>query len=173
MVDELVDATEQIERLRMRYWTASRDDVTERELTPRRVFHERGEWYVAGDDHRSGEYRTFRVDRIESLERTGTFDDPPARPEVAGSSVAWAADGSLPRVTVRLQPAARWVIEEYPVDSITELPGGVVEARFAVVSERWLERVLLRAGTDAKVVEPARWRDLGKRAAARVLARYE
>jgi proteasome accessory factor C len=173
MVDELVDATEQIERLRMRYWTASRDDVTERELTPRRVFHERGEWYVAGDDQRSGEYRTFRVDRIESLERTGTFDDPPARPEVPGSSVAWTADGSLPRVTVRLQPAARWVIEEYPVDSMTELPGGAVEARFAVVSERWLERVVLRAGADANVVEPARWRDLGKRAAARVLARYE
>jgi proteasome accessory factor C len=173
MIDELVDATERTERLRIRYWTASRDEVTERELTPRRVFHERGEWYVAGDDHRSGESRTFRVDRIESLDRTGTFDDPPVGAEVPGSSVGWAADGSLPRVTVRLQPAARWVIEEYPVDSMKELSGGVVEARFAVVSERWLERVLLRSGVDAKVVEPARWRDLGKRAAARVLARYE
>ena len=43
---------------------------------PRRVFHERGEWYVAGDDHRSGEYRTFRIDRVESIEQTGEFDDP-------------------------------------------------------------------------------------------------
>jgi proteasome accessory factor C len=173
MVEEFVAATNRVERLRIRYWTASRDETTERELTPRRVFHERGEWYVAGDDHRSGEYRTFRIDRVESVESTGTFDEAPADDSPADSSVAWAADGSLPRVTVRLRPAARWVVEEYPVDSATELGDGTIEARFAVVSERWLERLLLRAGTDAEVVEPGMWRDLGRRAAARVLKRYE
>ncbi len=177
MVEAFVAATKRVERLRIRYWTASRDETTERELTPRRVFHERGEWYVAGDDHRSGEYRTFRVDRVESVEHTGTFDDPPddrfADEGPPDSSVAWAADGSLPRVTVRLRPPARWVVEEYPVDSATERGDGTIEARFAVVSERWLERLLLRAGTDAEVVEPATWRDLGRRAAARVLRNYE
>jgi proteasome accessory factor C len=172
MVDEFVDATKRVERVRMRYWTASRDETTEREFTPRRVFHERGSWYVAGDDHRSGEHRTFRIDRVESLERTGVLDDPVDDSDVADSSVAWSADGSLPRVTVRLRPAARWVVEEYPVDAVTELDDGGVEARFAVVSERWLERLLLRAGTDAEVVEPAAWRDLGRRAARRLLQRY-
>ena len=120
----------------MRYWTASRDETTERELTPRRVFHERGEWYVAGDDHRSGEYRTFRIDRVESIERTGEFDDPvddADDPRLVGRR--GRPTGRCPRVTVRLQPAARWVVEEYPVDAVTELGDGVVEARFAVVSE--------------------------------------
>jgi proteasome accessory factor C len=173
MVEEFVAATKRVERLHIRYWTASRDETTERELTPRHVFHERGEWYVAGDDHRSGEYRTFRIDRVESVEHTGTFDDVPDDDGPPDSSVAWAADGSLPRVTVRLRPAARWVVEEYPVDSATELGDGTIEARFAVVSDRWLERLLLRAGTDAEVVEPAAWRDLGRRAAARLLTRYE
>jgi proteasome accessory factor C len=173
LVDEFVDATRRVERVRMSYWTASRDELTERDLTPRRVFHERGEWYVAGEDHRSGEYRTFRIDRVESLERTGVFDDPIEDADVPDSSVSWSADGSLPRVTVVLQPAARWVIEEYPVDAVSERDDGSVEARFAVVSERWLERLLLRAGTDADVVEPARWRDLGRRAAKRLLERYD
>lgn len=175
IVDEFVEAAKRVERLRMRYWTASRDEISEREFTPRRVFHERGAWYVAGDDHRSGEYRTFRIDRVESVERTGTFDDPidPGDADVPDSSVAWSVDGSLPRVTVRLQPAARWVVEEYPVDTATELDDGTIEARFAVVSERWLERLLLRAGTDAEVIEPPKWRDHGRRAAARVLRRYE
>jgi proteasome accessory factor C len=173
LVDELVDAAKRLERVRMHYWTASRDEATERELTPRRVFHERGKWYVAGDDHRSGEYRTFRIDRVESLQRTGQFDDPVDDADIPDSSVSWSADGSLPRVTVRLRPSAHWVVEEYPVDSVTELDGGSVEARFAVVSERWLERLLLRAGPDAEVVEPKVWRDLGRRAAQRLLARYE
>ena len=175
LVDEFVDAAKRVERLRMRYWTASRDETSEREFTPRRVFHERGAWYVSGDDHRSGEYRTFRIDRVESVERTGTLDDPidPGDADLPDSSVAWSVDGSLPRVTVRLRPAARWVVEEYPVDAVTERDDGVIEARFAVVSERWLERLLLRAGTNAEVLEPAKWRDHGRRAAARVLQRYE
>jgi proteasome accessory factor C len=177
LVEEFVAATQRVERLRIRYWTASRDETTERQLTPHRVFHERGEWYVAGDDHRSGELRTFRIDRVEFVEHTGKFDDPPDDQLEDGSapdsSVTWAADGSLPRVTVRLRPPARWVIEEYPVDTVIDLDDGRIEARFAVVSERWLERLLLRAGTDAEVVEPAMWRDLGRRAAARLLRRYE
>ena len=171
LVEEFVAATRRVERVRMRYWTASRDEVTERELTPRRVFNEHGDWFVAGDDHRSGEYRTFRIDRVEQLERTGVVDEP-FEGELPATSVSWAADGSLPRVTVRLRPAAHWVVEQYPVDSVTPLDDGRVEATFAVLSERWLERLLLRAGTDAEVVSPEQYRDFGRDAARRLLARY-
>lgn len=175
LVDEFVAATTRVERLRIRYWTASRDEVSERDITPRRVFHERGDWYVSADDHRSGERRTFRIDRVESVEPTGVFDDPHGDTEEAApaSSVSWSVDGSLPRVTLRLRPAARWVIEQYPVDTVVERAGGVLDATFAVTSERWLERLLLRAGTDAEVLAPAEYATLGVEAAKRVLARYE
>jgi proteasome accessory factor C len=176
LVDEFVDATKRVERLRIRYWAASRDEVSEREITPRRVFHERGDWYVSADDHRSGERRTFRIDRVESVDRTGVFDEPlddaVADSASTASSVSWSLDGSLPRVTLRLQPAARWVVEQYPVDAIVERARGVVDATFAVTNERWLERLLLRVGTDAEVVEPAEYARLGVDAAKRVLARY-
>ena len=175
LVDEFVEATKRVERLRIRYWTASRDEVSEREITPRRVFHERGDWYVSADDHRSGERRTFRIDRVEAYERTGVLDDPlddETADAAATSSVAWSVDGSLPRVTLRLQPAARWVIEQYPVDAVVERRGGVLDATFAVTSERWLERLLLRAGTDAEVIAPAEYAQLAVDAATRVLARY-
>jgi proteasome accessory factor C len=176
LVDEFVAATKRVERLTIRYWTASRDEVSERDITPRRVFHERGDWYVSADDHRSGERRTFRIDRVESYERTGVFDDPLGDDETddgaATSSVSWSVDGSLPRVTLRLQPAARWVIEQYPFDSVVERPRGVVDATFAVTSERWLERLLLRAGIDAEVVTPTEYVRLAVDAATRVLARY-
>ena len=176
MVDDFVAATTRVERLRIRYWTAARDEASERELTPRRVFHERGDWYVSADDHRSGQRRTFRIDRVEAFEGTGVFGEPDAGDEAgataSASSVAWSADGSLPRVTLRLQPSARWVIEQYPVDSVVERPGGVVDATFAVASERWLERLLLRAGTDAEVLAPAEYASLGIAAAKRLLVRY-
>ena len=37
----------------------------------------------------------------------------------------------------------------------------------------WLERILLQIGPAAVVVDPPEWRDAGRRAAARVRARYE
>ena len=125
------------------------------------MFHERGDWYVSADDHRSGEQRTFRIDRIESYERTGVFDDP-----LDDAEIDDAVGGELGRVVGRRVVAAgdaaaaaggRWVIEQYPVDSVVERPSGVVDATFAVTSERWLERLLLRAGTDAEVVTPAEY----------------
>ena len=131
------------------------------------MFHERGDWFVAGDDHRSGEYRTFRVDRVETIERTGVFDEPDDdRRPAAGRGRrrridGWTVDGSLPRVTLRLDPSARWVIEQYPVDTVVERSDGRFDATFAVLSEHWLERLLLRAGTDAAVVAPSAYRHPG------------
>lgn len=176
LVEGLADAVRRVERLNVRYWTASRDEVTERTITPRRVFHDRGEWYVIADDQRSGQRRTFRIDRIETLERTGEFEDPDdvdgPGVEGIGGEPEWFADGGLPQVTVRLQPEARWVIERYPVDEVTTTKRGGVRARFPVASQRWLEQTLLRLGPDAEVVAPAQWRSLGATTARRILARY-
>jgi proteasome accessory factor C len=169
VIETLTDSVERVERLAVRYWTPSRDEVTDRRITPRHVFHDRGEWYVVADDERSGERRTFRIDRIESVERTGELGEPSGAPVAVGE---WFADGGLPRVTLRLSPAARWVTERYPVDDVTDIGDEWVEARFPVASERWLERLLLRLGQDAEVLAPREWRSLGRDAAARVLARY-
>ena len=147
--------------------------MTARTITPRRVFNDRGEWYVVADDGRSGERRTFRVDRIEALERDrrARRRRRPRRQPVGERD--WFADAGLRRVTLRLAPAARWVVERYPVDDVVERRGGVVDATFPVASERWLERLLLRLGPEAEVRKPAEWRALGRRRrAARVLARY-
>ena len=83
----------------------------------------------------------------------------------------WFAEGGLPHVTLRLSAAATWVTERYPVDGVVVLADGTVVARFTVARERWLERLLLRLGNDAEVVEPRRWRTMGRDAAARLLSR--
>jgi hypothetical protein len=41
-----------------------------------------------------------------------------------------------------------------------------------VASQRWLERLLLRLGPDAELVDPPEWRSLAADIARRVLARY-
>lgn len=167
----LANAAERGEQVRLAYRNPARDDVTERSVLPRQVFTDRGEWYVTGDDERSGEVRTFRIDRIESIEPTGEYPLPSATDlPVPGD---WFTDGSIPRVTVRLGPAARWVTERYPVDTVGEPDGnGWVTAILPVVSEPWFTRTLVRLGPDVEVVEPVEWRSAARAATERVLARY-
>ena len=169
-VELIAAAVRAVEVLRVEYWTPSRDEVTERTITPRRVFNDRGEWYVVADDGRSGERRTFRIDRFESIEGTGERGEPIVLGDVAAPE--WFADGGLPQVTLRLSPSATWVVERYPVDEVVPSEDGLV-ARFPVASQRWLERMLLRLGTEAEVVDPPEWRSLGADVARRVLRRYE
>jgi proteasome accessory factor C len=171
LADTVADAARAGERLRIRYWSPARDEVSERSIVPRQVFTDRGQWYVSADDDRSREVRTFRIDRIESLEGTGELvaagEDPLPIP---GS---WFTDGSIRRAVVRLAPPARWVVERYPVDDVAGPdPDGWLTARLPVASEHWLARTLVRLGPDAELVEPAEWRALGREAARRVLARY-
>lgn len=167
----LADAADRGEQVRIRYRSPARDDVTERLVLPRQVFTDRGEWYVTADDDRSGEIRTFRIDRIEAIEPTGEAPTPSSEPlPVPGD---WFTDGSIPRVTVRLAPSARWAVERYPVDHRSEPDAdGWVTATLAVVSEPWFTRLLVRLGPDAEVVEPSEWQATARASTERVLARY-
>lgn len=161
-------------RLRVHYWSAMRDESTEREITPRSIFLDRGNWYVIADDSRSGQSRTFRIDRFEEWERTGEIDPP-----TQGASTVnppggdeWFSDSDVPSVVLRLEPQARWAAERYPIREERE-DGSSLVVRIAVASEQWLRTLLLRLGPHAAVVEPAEWHDLGASAARQMLARYE
>ena len=50
----------------------------------------------------------------------------------------------------RPRPAARWVVETYPVDEVSELDGGWLRVRLAVAATPWLERLLVRSGTPGR-----------------------
>lgn len=171
VADDLNDAVRRVERLELVYWSASRDEVTERVVTPRRLFADRGHWYLAADDRQSDESRTFRVDRIESYRRLGEFDEPVERP----AAEEWFSDASIPRVTLCLRPDAYWVTERYPLDDVfeTDLDDERVRiVRLAVSDERWLARLMVRLGPDAAVIEPVSWRPVADDVRARIRARY-
>ena len=53
--DEVHEATRLGEIIEITYWTASRDEVTERRIIPRLVVTQDGDMYVVADDERSGE----------------------------------------------------------------------------------------------------------------------
>ena len=125
------------------------------------------------DDHRSGEERTFRLDRVEACERTGVIDAPRTVRTATGDQ--WFVDSDLPAAVLELGPDARWVAERYPVTEFADsaaVPGGL-RVKLAVTSEQWLQTLLLRLGPSARVVEPVEWQSLGAAAAVDLLQRYD
>jgi proteasome accessory factor C len=174
LADDVAQAAVSCRRLTITYWTPARDEATERTITPRAVFADRGHWYVLADDHRSGSERSFRIDRILEARPTGDVDEP--RPVVLPDTSRWFADDSdIERVTVRLPTELTWMIERYPVDSLVVDTANDASsiAVMPVVSEQWLQRLLLRLGARATVLSPQRWSDLAERSALEVLAVYD
>ncbi len=174
LANEVSGAADAGERLVITYWTPARDESAAREITPRAVFTDRGHWYVLADDHRSGSERSFRIDRILAVETTGRFD--PHRAVELPDPERWFADDTeIERVTLRMPTELTWVIDRYPVDSLTvdATDRAWSDAVMPVVSEQWLERLLLRLGARTRVLAPQRWVDLGVRAAERVLGAYD
>ena len=69
-----------------------------------------------------------------------------------------------------LPASARWVVEAYPLR--WEEADGRLTVHVDLLGTAWLERLLLRVGPEARVVEPLELRDLGAKAARRLLIGY-
>jgi len=166
-------ATQECRRLRLSYYTHSRDQHTEREVDPYRVHAEQGRWYLVGFDHLRGEVRLFRVDRVLAAD---VLDESFEPPEDLPEPELFEAGADDPRVVLDLAPEASWVVESYAVDDVSTTDDGRLRVTLPVSGRSWLERLLLQLGDRARVVEvrgdPGLAR-CGPDAARRVLSRYE
>lgn len=73
----LAEAARNTRTVRLTY-TNWRGTPTERRLDPYGLVLHTGRWYVTGHDHRRGEVRTFRLDRIGTVRLTEDGFTPPA-----------------------------------------------------------------------------------------------
>lgn len=170
LLDEAVTARRLV---RFRYWSYGRDEIATRTVDPWQVFTSDGAWYLAGSDVEAvgdGE-RRFRLDRMSEVE---LLDD--AAGELPARSAAPALD--LPgaaEVRLELPSTARWVVEHVPTTSVADGDDGRLVVDLAVTDRIWLERLLLRIGPGARVIdmdERLGDREVLAGAATRILARY-
>jgi proteasome accessory factor C len=158
------------ERLRISYYAASTAETTTREIDPEEVFLAMGNWYVVAWDHRSGAERLFRADRVRSAEPTGERFEPRGL-EGAGRPLYTPGEDDV-EVRLRLSPAARWVAEYYETSEETELDGGRLEVVLPAGRLEWVERLLLRLGDEARIVEPEGLKDRVRELALGTRKRY-
>jgi len=173
----LNDAVLEDRTVRMRYRTGRTGAVSTRELDPYRVWYRSGGLYVVGFDHKSGEVRTFAVERIRALdatrqrfERDAAFDFD----TYIGASFGVIAE---PATRVRILFERRWAsyVEErtwHESQRLTRRPGGRLELEMQVGGAAELRTWILSFGSGAEVLEPAALRDAVVAELGAALERY-
>lgn len=144
-------------RLEVEYYSAGRDEFTERRIDPLVAYSLAGRWYVDAHCH------------PEPAQPAGEHFEPR---KVSPPEQAFTPGPDARSVTLALPSSAAWVAETYPVVSVEEGSDGRLEVVLEVAGPAWLERLLLRLGPDAEVVEPEDLKGLAANAASRLLARY-
>jgi predicted DNA-binding transcriptional regulator YafY len=166
------DATEAGRMLEIDYLSASRDELTTRQVEPVQAVTIDGHWYLDAYCHRAGDMRRFRVDRIRDAR-------PLEQPRSDGAHrVRPPEDMYVPgpdarEVHLRLGPEAQWVPESVPVRDMRRADDGTVtDVVLDVSGLAWFERLLLQLGPAATVVTPPDLTGLAAEAARKVLVRY-
>lgn len=160
-------------RLHLSYYVPHRDETTERDVDPMRLLLVGSGGYLEAWCRRAVGVRLFRLDRISAIEVLDVDAEVPAEAEPRDLDAALfqpGADDLL--VTLELDPEARWVTEAYPLDSTTELDDGRLLVRLRTADVRWVERLVLRLGGSARIVEPVELADRVRATATAALAAY-
>ncbi|MCF8610597.1 WYL domain-containing protein [Gordonia sp. HY285] len=166
--------------LAIRYYTPSRDEVTERIVDPIMIKAVDGHSYLEAWCRSSDAVRLFRFDRVLDAE---PLDEPSAPPERAPAHTQPAGASTLtddlPTARIEIDPDARWLLEYYAVDLDTDdadlVEDVAVTATLRYGSPQWLERFLLGFGGRVRLAEPTVDGDVAeavKATAAAARARY-
>jgi len=163
-------AVEERRRLRIEYYSASRDELSTRDIDPEHLFTAIGNWYVVAWDHRSDEERLFRADRIRSAEDTGESFEP--RGLVGSGRPLYTRSEKDVPVRLLLGPGARWVAEYYLTESPVERDDGALEVTLPTKDLPWVAKLVLRLGGEASVLAPSELAERVRHVARETLAVY-
>jgi proteasome accessory factor C len=171
---ELRCAVERGQALRITYYTAARDETTDRVVDPMRMLVVGDRAYLEAWCRRAEAVRLFRVDRIDAFEEQDEPAAPP--PDALPTDVrdgVFHATPDQPLVTLRVSRGARWITEYYPCEEVRAEPGEhwLVSLRASDLS--WARRLVLGLGPEVTVVGPPELTEAVGAEARTALAAYE
>jgi proteasome accessory factor C len=154
-VADLQGAVARRHAMRLTYYTATRDEITERVVDPMRVLVVGGRIYLEAWCRRAEAVRRFRADRIESATE---LDEPAAPPPDAQftdvSEGIFSPSPELPLVTLRIGRWSRWITEYYPCEQVVEESPERWLVSLRASDLAWARRLVLGLGPDVIVLGP-------------------
>lgn len=152
MSTDLARALQQRRVVRIVYAGASRDEVTERVVEPVEVVRYAGRAYLSAWCRDAGAQRTFRLDRLRSVEVLDEVLPPHPRTDADTAAEVTPAQGTP--VRMRVSARSRWLLEAFPTTQVSTVEGGYEEATMVVADPSWLVRIVLGQAGGVEVLEP-------------------
>jgi proteasome accessory factor C len=148
-------AVERRRALRITYYTATRDETTERVVDPIRVLMVSGWAYLEAWCRRAEAVRLFRTDRIDALTELDEPASPPPQVELRDVSAGvFQPSPDLPLIVLRVGRGGRWITEYYPCEEVREGDRDDWQVSMRVTDLEWARRFVLGLGPDVTVVAP-------------------
>src|SRR5699024_5001782 len=149
--------------LRFVYHSASSDSSTTRVVDPARLSVADGRSYVHGVERGSGEWRTFRTDRMSGVEDVGPRRALGPEPQEEGEEPAHLASATVPA-------SAAWFLDEFTFHDVARRHDGDLDVTIAYHDRAWLLRFLLGHADVVRPVDPTLVAELDTRARAGLAA---
>jgi proteasome accessory factor C len=155
VVATITDALRTGQRVHLRYWVPARDEATERDVDPIRMFTSEGTPYFVGWCHLVGDVRTFRLDRALEVTLLAEPAEVPAETrQRAFDKGLFTPDDDDRMITLDLDPSARWVADYHPVEEVVERGDGGVVVRLRARDDAWVRRLALGLAGRGRVTDP-------------------
>ncbi|WP_231706949.1 helix-turn-helix transcriptional regulator [Tsukamurella sputi] len=158
--------------LHLRYYSATRDAATERDVDPIALDTFAGHSYLQAWCRSSSGLRMFRLDRIDEVTVLDEAASVPQHVEPATGLFDGAAADELTTATLEVGPGAAWALEYHPFTVLSDAPGGPVTATMQYATEAWMVRFVLSFGGEVTVLGPQSLADAVAERAAAGLANY-
>jgi predicted DNA-binding transcriptional regulator YafY len=176
--EAVASATIKRKRVQLSYRARYNDEDTVREVSPQRLVHYRGNWYLDGWCHLRNGLRSFSMDRISKAELLTQKAKPVAEKtlnEVLASGYGIFSGKADKRAVLRFTPKqARWVASErwHPeqVSQFDKNGSYLLELPYSNDGELVMD--ILKYGPDVEVISPTQLRDKVKQQLAAAMAHY-
>lgn len=155
LIPVLQSAIDNGRALALRYYTATRDETTDRVVDPMRLFEMDGRSYLEAWCRRAEGMRVFRVDRIDKADVLDEAANPPPDAELRDLSegVFTPAPEHL-LAMLRVEPAYAWVADYYPTESETTEDDGRRVISVRVADPAWVRALALGSAGAVEVLSP-------------------
>lgn len=151
-------------KIKMAYYSASRDELVSRTVLPLAIVHHEGRWYLIGLCYLREAHRHFRLDRIRSVELTGETVPEHAFDLDAYLQQSFGMHQGKDVYTIELMFSshqARWVREEmwHPSQTLEELPDGRLKMTMHTGGLEDVARWVMQYGAEVEVLAPQELRN--------------
>ncbi|NUS72761.1 MAG: WYL domain-containing protein [Corynebacteriales bacterium] len=160
--------------LELTYYSAGRDELTERVVDPMRVLLRDGHSYLEAWCRTAGAVRIFRLDRIDGVVER---DEPSAPPSDARASEiqdgVFRPSANTPLIELRVGRESRWIADYYPCETVRTEPDGRIYVAMYASDLDWARRRVMALPDDVEVLAPVELAQAVVAEARAALAAYQ